>query len=83
MLVIKLILNLKISGLERKAIEGNLALKGLNRWKDNLNKNAWNESKTSVNFGRHSFVFYLVQILHCFQIFLQNIAKISLSSVHK
>ena len=29
MLVIKLILNLKISGLERKAIEGNLALKGL------------------------------------------------------
>ena len=31
MLVIKLILNLKISGLERKAIEGNLALKGLNQ----------------------------------------------------
>ena len=30
MLVIKLILNLKITGLERKAIEGNLALKGLN-----------------------------------------------------
>ena len=53
MLVVKLILNLKIPGPERKAIEGNLALKGLKQVMDAFDRHC--NPKKNETVERYKF----------------------------